>query len=272
MNLKKYIDKENCVLLVCFLTFTFKLFNHTSFYSFLNNPIFYPSIDNTYWLFFITGLPKFIAKSAITSLFLDLLLCFTPLLLIFYKHRGLAFSYLLLIITYLLYFNSVTFHHYHDLISIVFLLLPLLVMQREKKILIWDLIRYYFLFAMTSAGLWKLCRGSFFELNHMKLILNEQHLTPIFENTDSLFATITSFINLHPMFGWILFSLATLIELSFIIGFFTKKYDFTLLIILLIFCGLNFIILGINSFVFCLFGITLIQKKDSLSKIPPNSI
>jgi hypothetical protein len=256
-----YLNKYTIVLCMIFVTYLMKFFNNLSFIGIYGSSFFYPSSDNFYWFYFFSGIPYLISKSFLLSLFLDVLLLSIPIILIFYYNRILSILMTLNLINYFVYFNSYAFHHFHDLISLIFLSIWIIFYKSDLKNEIWDLIRYYFLFSFSSAGIWKLFREAIFSETHFAQIIKNQHAEEIIYNSDSFHASLSNFILKFPEIGHFIFIVATIIELLFLIGFFTKKMDHYLLLLFLIFCILNYFIMGIDSHIYGFFCIVLINRR-----------
>lgn len=248
MNIK--LTKNHIVLIFCFVIILIKAFQQTTFYFLQGSSFFFPSIDNSYWLFFLSGIPQFISKSVFISIILDICLLVLPIVMFLNENRILRYIYLILLIIFYLYFGSVTFLHKHFLTSIIFLFIPLLFNKSKLNLIFWELIRYYFLFVFSSTGLWKLFRGSIFKIDQFANILKNQHCYNLVHSPDSWFAFVTRFVNNYPISGEFFYLSATILELTFLIGFFTKKYDKTLVVLLVLFGLVNYVFMGINSIEF----------------------
>lgn len=126
-----------------------------------------------------------------------------------------------------------------------------------------DALRYFFLYFITSAALWKFIQGGIFNMNEMSGVLLYQHnqqLTnsPGYWQTDFYYWLIQ-----HPGVSWCLYAAATIIELSFIIGFFTKKYDRLLAWLFIVFLIADYFIMRIPYFEMLPFLLTIqLNKKE----------
>jgi hypothetical protein len=98
----------------------------------------------------------------------------------------------------------------------------------------WQALRYYTLFIFVSAFLWKLCRLTFLNKDHGLLIMKNNLTSYIYYHPDSFFSDMYHWLFQYPGITNALYISGVILEGVFIIGFFTKKYDFWLLILSLV--------------------------------------
>jgi len=96
--------------------------------------------------------------------------------------------------------------------------------------------RYYLVYLMVSAALFKLFNGGLFHPQQMQNILANQHLDLFFYDSKHISKSIQQFILSIPWLPAILYWLTAIIECSFIALIFTKKWDVFFAIILVLFC------------------------------------
>ena len=118
------------------------------------------------------------------------------------------------------------------------------------------MVRFYIMYLFSSAALWKILRGIVFDKSHLKILLvqmdlwhakNESWYSPIFKlYTTYLWISYTSMI------------LVIILQLSFLIGFVTKKYDKWLFLLFLFFCLANQIVFRHFFFELLILGMTLL--------------
>ncbi|BDS11145.1 hypothetical protein [Aureispira anguillae] len=220
------------------------------------SPFISPKADNIYWIYHALQLPHCIIQHFYLGLLLDLLWFFSCLWGIKRSSsRSLGIIILFLVVNYSIIYNSVATHHEHKLVGLLFCL-PLLILQSPKNfVLAFAGIRYYAIFALFSAGLWKIWRGSIFFPNQMSEILKHQHLDYLINYPNSHFSTFISYLIDHPYCssafwygGWIL-------ELSFIVGFITRKFDKLLGVLFLIFFLMDYLLMHLCFIEFCIFAL-----------------
>lgn len=119
-------------------------------------------------------------------------------------------------------------------------------------------VRYFLLFFFSSAGLWKLAHAGVFNFEEMSAILLYQHKELLINNKASLLITFYKWLIANPFASYWLYFSSTVIELFFIVGFFTKKYDRLLALLYLLFLIMDAMIMRIDywetlPFLLCLF-------------------
>ena len=115
-------------------------------------------------------------------------------------------------------------------------------------------LRYLFIIFFFSAGLWKIRAGGLFNLEQMSAILLRQHGSLLVSAPENWYAIFILKIVSRPLLAYALYLMGTLAELSFIVGFFTKKWDRLLLLILLLFILFDLVLMKINYFPWVAFG------------------
>lgn len=107
-------------------------------------------------------------------------------------------------------------------------------------------IRFVFLFFFVSAGIWKIRNGGIFNPEQMTGVLLLQHSQLLVTAPSSFLAEMYYWFIHHPTIGYLLYLAATLLELFFIVGFFTKKTDRWLLLLFFIFLLADVLIMRIK--------------------------
>ncbi|HSN59717.1 MAG TPA: hypothetical protein VLR49_02190 [Ferruginibacter sp.] len=118
-------------------------------------------------------------------------------------------------------------------------------------------MRYFFLMIFASAAFWKIRAGGIFNIEQMSGILLKQHTSYIFAAPNDWFSRFLSYLVVHIKLSWSLYFVATIAELLFLVGFFTKKYDRALIIIFILFLLFDYFIMRINYMSWLIFSATL---------------
>ena len=148
-------------------------------------------------------------------------------------------------------------HHYHS-VGPIFLTIPFIFKDKLNFNFTFLAIRYYFLFELTSACLWKLLRGTIFNVEQFSSILKIQNIEYFIFDQISFKAKFIFYLIEHPLVAQICWGLLILLQFSFIIGFFTRKLDILLIILYFFFAIGSFVLMNIISFETTIFLITLI--------------
>jgi hypothetical protein len=127
-------------------------------------------------------------------------------------------------------------------------------------------LRYFFLYFFASAGLWKIVQQGIFNMNQMSGVLLYQHKEYLSSSYNWYASFIYWLIN-HPSTSYLFYLSATLLELSYIIGFFTKKYDHFLIAGFLVFLLIDILLMRIHYWEVSAFLIALYYSRF---KFPQN--
>jgi len=200
----------------------------------------YPEADNTYWILHMLNIPQGIMQNKVVSIVFDLVFIASVLLFLLYPDVTLfcLISIICLWLFHIMYSSS-NGHHYHHA---GFLIVPIAFLFRDKLkfYFTWELVRYWILFLFACSGLYKIYYGGFFQQTNMSLILR-QHYIP----ADTVKSHMVLYLIEHPKISQPLYQGAALLQLSCIIGFFTHKLDWLLLLVILIFNLSNIFIMTI---------------------------
>ena len=227
-----------------------------------DGPLLHVGADNALWLYWLSGWPHLMQQYPLLGWLLDFswlgaMVCgwHWP------RSRWAAVIVSFLTVHYYLYYISVATHHEHTLLGIIFCL-PLLWAASIKRfvlLLVW--LRYYVLWVMVSAAGWKIYRGSWLLPHQMAEILTTQHLSYLVQYPDALFSRFIHWLIAHPSCAHPLWCLGWMIEGSFVLGFFTRRWDHWLGLLFLGFFVADYALMGINFWEFCIFALVFYPWK-----------
>ncbi len=222
----------------------------------------FPDADNTFWFILYTGIPQFLVKNFTISLLFDLSLFIVPVLcLIFNRTRIFPVLFSIIFFLYFITVSNFQAHHAHNLNGILMLSILFYCTPKTFASVLY-FFRYYVLFVMVSAALWKIFRGSVFHLDHMSNTFLLQHLYVLTDHPSSTYSTVIKYLMDHPILSHLIFIMGTLLEFVFLIGFFTKKYDKLLIILFCCFFIGDYAINQLPFFEFYIFLIPLLHWKE----------
>jgi hypothetical protein len=211
-------------------------------------------IDGLTWLFMQTRLHQYFIEHPGGYLFLDLLFYAMPGLyyLVYVKSRRLIpiAGFLMLLVNWL-YVQLYTLYPTNSIEGhIAWLLMPLLFMMGNLNSfwLVMRGLRYYFMFFFASAGIWKIYSGGVFFKDQMSNLLMYQHKNLLVSSPDHWSSRFLYTLIRNPSLSYLLYLFATLTELSFLVGFFTRKFDRVLILIFLVFLFFDQFIMKIGYF------------------------
>ena len=249
------------------LIFIYYYFNHLFISQIGLNPILFQEIDPAYWLLMILKIPQSIAGNKIVSVFFDLILVISAMISFIKPSQSMSVKifYVFYFLYYML-FNLLAGHHYIN-IGILVTAFPFMFSRNEKFAFLFACSRYYFLFIFTSAALWKLWRGSLFHNGEIVTFLQQKKLLANISRDTSLTSQIDLFLLTHKevaLASWIVMGI---LEISFIIGFFSYKYDKILVANYILFLAGSFLIVDIVNIENLLMLITLFPIIKIMNRI-----
>jgi hypothetical protein len=182
--------------------------------------------DLTFWLFELLGIPQGLTGSYGLALAFDLSLTVSAaLMLVRPQWVWSARVYSVLILVYFIVQTTYANHHYRPIIGLVVAGLPFTFVSLDRFNWMLQGLRYYILFVYTSAGLYKIFRGSWFNVDQMTGIIENTQLELFLAAPDGWHAQLFGWLLQHQNVSWLLFLLATVLETVFILGYFTRRYD-----------------------------------------------
>jgi hypothetical protein len=232
--------------------------------------IFKTRFDGTTWLFMQTRIHQYLLHQEGGFLLMDILFYSIPV--IYYKvyrrapGQIMLAGFIMLLVNWF-YVQNFTLYPTNSIEGNVgWLLFPFLLMTKglRSSYYVFHGLLYFFLYFFVSAGLWKMCEGGLFNIGEMSHLLLFQHEEQPVSSPDHWYTCFIYWLVKNPGISYILYLLATLMELAFITGFFTRKFDRWLIRIFLVFIVADIIIMKINYFEVLPFLLTLYYSKYEL--------
>jgi len=222
-------------------------------------PFIFKDTEWVYQLYLATGIPQFITSHSVLSSVFDISLLVTTVGFLLSRNRIFAVLFTLAALNYFLTYNMVTGHHYHGLVGLLVISLPFWFKSEQRFNFSWEAVRYYFLYIFSSAGLWKVLRGSAFYHDQLSNILKQQQINLLLQNPSGYKAHVAQFLISHTGFSHALILANVVLQLSFAIGFFTKKFDRFLFWFAILFVAANLFVMGILSMELLILNLTLLN-------------
>jgi len=252
-----------------------RYFNELFLSQVISNPIRSPRIDLIVWTTHYLGIPDMVTNPNV-SLSIDILIVLLPiaiLLGLFFNKKinklSAALSILFALYILIIYcFPTLSIRKYLGLI-----LIPIaFTFSSEKRYYNYlELMRYYVLFIFTSASLWKITRGVAWDTSHMYLTLKAQHIDNFVNWPDHFITKIIAALIENPLYCSIILLVAVISQLSFAVGFFTKKYDKLLAILLIVFIVSDYLVMRIEYWEFIVFLPLFLGKYPKESGLIPST-
>jgi len=193
--------------------------------------LFKPGYDLLTWLIMKTGLHQVFINNQTACVLFDVIFYSLPAILYFILQKSVkasSFVAALMLVTNFVYALCFTLFPTHGFEGyIAWLLFPVLFMAINLKSFYYLLngLRYFSLFYFASAGCWKVIEYGVFNFNQMSGVLLFQHKEYLVSSPNFWYTHFIYWLINHPAISYILFVAATAVELSFVIGFLTKKFD-----------------------------------------------
>lgn len=194
----------------------------------------------------------------VSALF-DISLFFTPVFFLFSGKRIFSIAFTVLVTFYFLAFNVTAFHHYHGLFAIVVISIPFWTKNKTRFHLLWEAVRYYWLYVFSSAAIWKILRGSVFYRDQLSNILKQQQLDLLLQQPGGMQARFIQHLISNPEVSHAVLLLNVAVQLFFVVGFFTKKFDLVLFVLAIVFCVANYFVMNIVSVEMLILNLTLLN-------------
>ncbi|MCH2022947.1 MAG: hypothetical protein MK207_10765 [Saprospiraceae bacterium] len=259
---KEQIQIQKTIWFFLLMSWIFRWWSGVLFYQLNNAPFVSVEADNTFWLFHALQFPYFSIHYFYIGIILDLLWLVFAIIGLTIKHNRIISTLMcLLFINYFITFNSVSTHHEHILTGLLFCIILLPIKDHKNFVLVFASIRFYAVFTMFSAGLWKVCRGSVVNPLQMTEILKTQHLDYIVNYPESYYTNFINYLIINPNISNFFWHCSWLIEVAFIIGFLTRKFDKILGIGILLFFFFNYLLMDLFFIEFCIFTIAFYPFK-----------
>jgi hypothetical protein len=211
------------ILLFLLLRYT----EETSFSGLRSPSLFSMGMDVSYWLYKLSGLPALLVHNRTGAIIADLLLFGTGILSFLFPLRRIwVVGFSVLLILYVLTFNTYATDHLAQVAGFMVVLLPFWVRDDRVFWLAWEGMRYFTCWVYVAAFLWKTCiNNSFWYLGQGADSFKKNLFDYMYLNPD---AVMTGFYRWCIRHDWVLNGgekFIALLEGVMLIGFFTKRYD-----------------------------------------------
>ncbi|MBL7939394.1 MAG: hypothetical protein JNL43_08545 [Flavobacteriales bacterium] len=185
--------------------------------------------DLTFWLFQLLGIQEGLTAHSGIALVFDIILT-ASVVLALARPNGVWYPriYCTAILFYFVTHTTYANHHYRPIIGLLFAGIPFAFRSLDRFGWSFQALRYYVLFLYTSAGLYKVFRGSWLNMDQMTNIIENTQLELLLMHGDGWHAQLFTWLLINEPVGWALFFVCTMMETIFIIGFFTRRWDVAL--------------------------------------------
>jgi hypothetical protein len=262
-NLQNLWFWKRLVLASVFFYFIWLWYSGLMLQNIYDSPFQYKGADIAFWLLHWSHLPKLILYNGITSiLFSFALIGFLLASFFFIEKRFLTVIAGVFLLLYQLLFNYKVGYHTHHLYGLHFALLPFY-FKKENFYLSANFARIMVCVTYFFAGFFKLIGKGYLLLDSFSNTLQNQHSAYFYFHSDSLRSQFAFWMIRHPNIAWSFFFLAMLMQLSFILGLMSKRFDLLLFLFLLLFHVMDWFLMNLGIFMgMCIMSYLLLLPKS----------
>lgn len=232
-----------------------KFLSHELFHQLLLTPHISQNPDLAFRLFRFSGIHSIILRSPLLAILLDGILICTALFNVLGKPgKWSSLLFLIAFVIYFLLYNSLMQFTEHKLIPLLFFPWLSIISSQENKLWLLKYLRFYFFFIFFSAALWKIFRLNWLDADYFKhVLLLHFDVLPLPFQTNWAQKIIEI-----PYFPASIYLTGILFELSFGIGFLTKKYDMVFVFTLILFIMVDYLFMQINFYEYFIWILVLL--------------
>jgi len=211
-----------------------------------DSAVFAISIDNTFWLFHLTGIPRWLNETIIAVYVLEGLFVLLGIYLFKTGKPAVNIAFLLLYVLLSLYIQTWSCILTKSSVIIPIILFPFC-FSGELFRFTWKFPKYYLVYLMVTAGLYKFINLGIFHPGQMEHIMSNQHLDLFVSGSDHWSLKIGDFMTENQWLGTAGYWTIILAELCFIVLLFTQKLNRAFSLIIVLFCALIWLVMRIYT-------------------------
>ena len=247
-QLTAHTNKIRIVFSIVLMEFLLFVISGVSFSFLAGNNFFSLEADPVPWLFYFLQIPQFITAHQWLGISLDIAIIALFLLVIRkpFNNRLAIILFILLLLFYVTLMGHLAHHNYQFGFCLVFI--PFLFSNELSKKFAFEATRYFMLFFYLSAALLKIYYGNFTNPAHLSNLISGQFTPYFLEGNTGIRTEVNLFLINHTAVSQFLFIASIILELVIIVGFFTKRYDKGIAILILLFHFCNWFMMDIAPF------------------------
>lgn len=251
---KKHIKQFAIFYLLCFAAYYGWSYYYGLTFHQLKPVFFYNQLDVTGNFLLLSQLHLLLMQSRMLQFIFDALYFLLPLItVILVIKNNLYYKFVAVImlcfnILYAFYFSIMSFVSIQ--VMLAFMTMPFILTMREPKNFYSavQVMRFTFILFFFSSALWKIRAGGIFNIDQMSGVLLSQHNYLFLNNQSDFFKKVMAYLIEHPLVSYPIYLTAFTLEFTFVVGFFTKRFDRILMVVFLLFAFVNYLVMNINYF------------------------
>ena len=219
-----------------------------SIHQLFDSPFHYKGLDPTFWLLEGSGLVNLICSNSQSAyLFEGMLFLCLCLSIFFIKQRIWVILFGLFLLVYQIVFNYKLGYHTHHLYGLQFALFPFY-FKADNRAIAFNFSRFMLCLTYFMAGLFKLIGAAYMHADNLSNTLQSQHAAYWYFYPNGSRISWLQFLMAHPYISNGLFVMAVVMQLAFVIGFFTKRWDRLLMVCLCLFHLMDWALMNLGIF------------------------
>jgi hypothetical protein len=264
--------RKQIVALYCCIFYVLMLFKWSAgLFLYQVQPfVFNTRFDLLTWLLMQTGLHQSLISNPNVRIVFDAGFYSMPLLywLAFKRNEKISvvLAALMLLVNWV-YLQCYTLYPTNSIESYTaWLLFPFLFMTINLRSFYFVLhsLRYFFLFLFASAGIWKFVQQGILHIDQMSGVLLFQHKEHLVSAPGYWFSNMIYWLINHSTVSYLLYLGGALLELFFLVGFFTRKFDKWLIVGFILFIVVDLLLMRIYYWELSPFLLTLVYSRFKL--------
>lgn len=254
------------------LIILWRWYSHLMLHQLVDPPLHYSQYNLTFHIFQLFRLQDWLVANTVVALIFDSLLLFSFVwVFIQPKHHWINILAFILFFIYSVASPVNLAFPAHYLSGMVVMSFLLLCNSSYSSSFGIQGLRYYVLWVYASAFLWKMWNGALWDWNTGTAVLQSNLAQYLYLNPNSLMSDFYYWVLQNPNLVNVIAISTYLLEAVFIVGFFTKKYDYILMLfIIVIHFGLYLAVdtLFIEWYIFLLFLIPISKWQSWATRFP----
>ena len=262
--------KLRILLSILFVEYLIILISGISYTYLQGDTFFSVGVDPFFWIVYIVQIPQIILHNYWLAIVCDTVIILSFIILIYdpFKNKIAMLLFCLLLFFYITYMGLIGGRNF--MTGFFLVLIPFFFRTIKNRQISYEALRYFLLFFYVSAAFIKIQQSNIYSVHYFSNILINQFTPYYLEHNLSMRTEVNLYLIAHSSFTRILFLFGTILELIAIVGFFTKRFDTQIGIIILFFHFTNWFImdiapLGQIAFICSLFFSTKLSWQSKLS-------
>lgn len=243
-----------------FVLLLYRIHSHSMLWYTFGQPLKCPGTDYTFWISHLLGFPNYIIQYKWLCLFIDVAIIALNLICFFRNEKRYLYCLALVLLFFIqrITVESYSCSHTKSISCLFIGLLPFCFKKKNDIELLIEFGRYFLIYIFLISAWNKLMNGALTDAESFSNTLISQHLDLATLHPKHISYKIAIFLIQYPILANLSFKLLFIIQSSFLIGIFSKRFDRILFVLLVLFAISSYFIMRIYNFDIVLLGLTLL--------------